>query len=606
MQLPVIQPKPEPPLFVSTSAGVDFAAGFFGEEQDGPYKFRWTELHAILEFAPAAEPRFLECGLMSEFGDLSQVVTITAGSETRVCPLPHGWTPFSIPVPAGVGSAVLRVNKRFPGEYHVGDNRILAIRVRDVRLHADPERHRALALQHDNSTLNQQELLSGQTSLTSTPPSLGIDLHGVCNVKPPCVYCEWDFSKNLEGDRAEVPFTRETLKEWGEFFDNTSTLINCSIGEPFMMKNLNELLEIFGRTGKTVQMTTNGQILTDRNIQNLVGMPIDLYVSLDAATASTYAKLRNNTFDRLVANLKRLVIAKGGRGKMPYIHMVFMPMRCNLHELEDFVKLVAEVGADRLVLRPLNYSEGVALDWERGGHRFVYQEELLPFDELVKASGRAARASKRLGVELADQMDFGGSMRDLFQEDFDADAEPASAPADTPPAAPAPAAVVAAAEPAPAPAPAPQTVAPAPLEPAPVPAMPAALPSIGREKAPACLEPWKSLYILRRGVLPCCYGGAPLAPMEDYRKVWNSPEVQAIRGELLQGRFHDYCLKSPACPIVRKSEHAGLLPMHQRARLQGRHWWGQLNHLTDDRLNQALNAVRRWLGNKGSAKPSRA
>lgn len=598
MLIPVIQPKPEPPLFVSTSAGVEFAAGFFGEEQDGPYKFRWTEMHAILEFEAASDLRFLECGLMSEFGDLSQVVSVTVGAETRVCPLPHGWTPFSIPVPAGATTAVLKANKRFPGEYHAGDNRILAIRVRDVRLHADPERHRAIALQHDNSTLNQKELLAGQTSLTSTPPSLGIDLHGVCNVKPPCVYCEWDFSKNLEGERADVPFTRETLKEWGPFFDNTSTLINCSIGEPFMMKNLNELLEIFGRTGKTVQMTTNGQILTDRNIQNLVGMPIDLYVSLDAATPETYAKLRNNTFDKLVANLRRLVIAKGGRGKMPYVHMVFMPMRCNLHELEDFVRLAADVGADRLVLRPLNYSEGVALDWERAGHRFVYQEELLPFDELVKASGRAARLSKRLGVELADQMDFGGSMRDLFQEDFDADA-------------PADAAAAAAEAPKPAPQPEPQAAAPVPasapapaLDPAPVPAMPAALPSIGREKAPACLEPWKSLYILRRGVLPCCYGGAPLAPMEDYRKVWNSPEVQAIRGELLQGRFHDYCLKSPACPIVRKSEHAGLLPVGQRVTLQGRHVWHRLNHLTNDRLNKfvgtpvkrARRTIAQWFG----------
>ena len=34
--------------------------------------------------------------------------------------------------------------------------------------------------------------------------------------------------------------------------------------------------------------------------------------------------------------------------------------------------------------------------------------------------------------------------------------------------------------------------------------------SLGEEKLPACMEPWTSLYILRRGVLPCCYGGIPL------------------------------------------------------------------------------------------------
>ena len=59
-----------------------------------------------------------------------------------------------------------------------------------------------------------------RTALDSTPPSLGIDLYGVCNVKPPCVYCEWDHSKDLEGDHVDTPFTRETLDEWGAFFDN--------------------------------------------------------------------------------------------------------------------------------------------------------------------------------------------------------------------------------------------------------------------------------------------------------------------------------------------------------------------------------------------------
>ena len=174
-----------------------------------------------------------------------------------------------------------------------------------------------MARQYANACHNQRERLDGRVHLESTPPTLGIDLHGACNVKPPCVYCEWDFSKQQEGDHVDVPFSRETLRDWGAFFDNSVTLINCSIGEPFMMKNLDDLLDIFGRTGKTLQMTTNGQILTDRNIQKIVGLPIDLYVSLDAATPDTYATLRNNTFDRLLGNLRRLIAAKGGKGRAP-------------------------------------------------------------------------------------------------------------------------------------------------------------------------------------------------------------------------------------------------------------------------------------------------
>jgi hypothetical protein len=84
------------------------------------------------------------------------------------------------------------------------------------------------------------------------------------------------------------------------------------------------------------------------------------------------------------------------------------------------------------------------------------------------------------------------------------------------------------------------------------------------------------MYILRRGVLPCCYGGA-LAPMEEYRTVWNSKKMQAIRAALLRGKLHSYCLESTSCPIVRKAQQTRRLPLHQRAMLRGRHLWNPVN-----------------------------
>jgi hypothetical protein len=372
-----------------------------------------------------------------------------------------------------------------------------------------------------------------------------------------------------------------------------------------MMKNLDELLDVFRAEGKVLQMTTNGQILTDRNIQKLLGLPIDLYVSLDAATAETYAKLRNDRFASLLRNLRRLIEAKGGRGGLPRVHVVFMPMRCNLHELDAFIRLAADLQADRLVLRPLNYTETTTLDWQRSGYHFDYRRELLPFDELVRASARAAALCKRLHVELADQMVFGGSMRETFGEAFEAgveeamtagvvDSEPTADSASALPSTASPIAVEANDVAAPVSAVAAADEAgsstvdaeSAPVivcgdESAATDVMPltAALPSLGPEREPACLEPWKSLYILRRGVLPCSYGGAPIAPMEEYRTVWNSKKMQAIRAALLHDKLHSYCLESPACPIVRKAQQTRRMPLHQRAMLRGRHLWNPINRV---------------------------
>jgi hypothetical protein len=124
---------------------------------------------------------------------------------------------------------------------------------------------------------------------------------------------------------------------------------------------------------------------------------------------------------------------------------------------------------------------------------------------------------------------------------------------------------------------------------------PDALPSLGGERLPACSEPWKSLYILRRGVLPCCYGAKPVAKMDAYRETWNSPDVQAIRASLLEGRFHDYCLRSPTCPIVRKSDAAGTLPRSQRLLFKARVVWAGLNRRFWGVPNMVWRPVRRWV-----------
>ena len=595
----------------TTAEPVAFGPGFFQEEANGLDRFRWMGQAGSLTFSPSNEPRYLELWILSEFLDLSQELACTSDTQTERYNLVAGWAPLSVPIEPGAARLDLQINKVFPNAYYPSDNRTLAARMRPPLLHQDPVRDAHIRRQYHNCVDNVREMLDRHTTLDSTPITLGIDLYGVCNVKPPCVYCEWDHSKDLEGAFVDAPFTPETLREWGPFFDNSVNLVNCSIGEPFMMKEFDDLLDAFGNSRKVLEMTTNGQILTDQNIQKLLGRTIDLYVSLDAGTPETYAKLRNDRFDGILHNLRRLIAAKGGPGHQPHVHLVFMPMRVNVHELESFIRICADLRVDRMILRPLNNSPSVSLDFDRAGYRFEYQKELLPFDELVRVSGRAAQLCQDYGVELADQMDFGGAMGEQFERLFEEGRQSVQPLASSSSAAPSVVSSDELAVPDAAPASAEHDAlahrssnndapahrssngssnngAPETSEP---------LPSLGAEQRPACTEPWKSLYVLRRGVFPCCYGGSPVAPMDQYREAWNGPEIREIRAELVKGRFPDYCLRSPSCPIVQKSAEAGALPSRQIWLRRARNVRARLDKVGHGRLADVLWAGQ-WLGGR--------
>jgi MoaA/NifB/PqqE/SkfB family radical SAM enzyme len=84
-----------------------------------------------------------------------------------------------------------------------------------------------------------------------------------------------------------------------------------------------------------------------------------------------------------------------------------------------------------------------------------------------------------------------------------------------------------------------------------------------------CAEPWKTLYVLRRGIMPCCYATQPLArwdeqgdrTLEQFLKdVWNGPALQEIREELAAGRLAEYCLDTPSCPILKRHARDGITP----------------------------------------------
>ena len=398
-----------------------YGKGFYQEEQEDISRFRWMSGSAELTVPAkaASRNRFLTLPLFSEFRNFSQVLTVRRGGQVLAeLMLLDNWNYYDVSlVPEGGpgdgtqdGSAVilkLSLNKLIPRKYYPDEPRQLGVRVGPPELHDDQELHRNLQAFHRNAALNYREMTEGKTALDSFPLNLGIDIHGKCNISPHCVYCLWDSMKVLEGANVDVPVDARTLEGYGPFFTSARTLVNCSFGEPLLHPKLTELMDFCARNKKIVELATNGQAFTERTIKALVGKPAYLYISLDAASRETYAKIRNDRWDEIIPGLRRLGEERKKAGNLPRIFMVFIPMRVNRDDLEAYFKLCLVVGADALVLRPMLFLTKPNIVEERGGHVFDYSKEMLNRREVEEIIRKAEGYSKAYGVPLASQFDFG-------------------------------------------------------------------------------------------------------------------------------------------------------------------------------------------------------
>ena len=84
------------------------------------------------------------------------------------------------------------------------------------------------------------------------------------------------------------------------------------------------------------------------------------------------------------------------------------------------------------------------------------------------------------------------------------------------------------------------------------------------DSQPLCSEPWKALYVLRRGISPCCYSSAtPVGhwsergdrSIEEFvADTFNSEIMQDIRASLARGKLANFCKKTASCPFLKKAD----------------------------------------------------
>ena len=141
------------------------------------------------------------------------------------------------------------------------------------------------------------------------PLMVVISMSNVCNAKcPHCVYTNFPDFRAAYGDNRLMPpdLFKKIADECGQY----GALIRISgTGEPFVHKEMVDLVEYAKGKGAKVGIITNGSLLDDNKIIRLIKAGVEaIEVSVDAMNAEAYAKIRVGlSFDEVQGNIERLV-----------------------------------------------------------------------------------------------------------------------------------------------------------------------------------------------------------------------------------------------------------------------------------------------------------
>ena len=266
----------------------------------------------------------------------------------------------------------------------------------------------------ENSALANAEFEAGETYVRSTPVIMSVETTSRCNLR--CVMCDHAIGavhrpKHLD-DRLAQKMQR--------FLRRTSEVQLHGIGEPTNSPAFWRMLRELPTPDQCMSsINTNFTVIDDRRLESLLASNLKIVnVSLDAATASTYRKIRGFRFETVVANIERLTAGRRERGQaFPHVYINMTLMRANIEEVCEFVRLGARLGVEQVMLWHLNHwsdEQMARYTTERDGWTFDYAKEgLWNYPTL---SNRCIREAVALAEQLRVQLYLDHNKRVFFDE----------------------------------------------------------------------------------------------------------------------------------------------------------------------------------------------
>jgi len=168
-------------------------------------------------------------------------------------------------------------------------------------------------------------------------------------------------------------------------------------GESLLHKNLVDFIRLAKTAGSEIGFVTSGMGLTPDYARHIVDAGVDFMgFSLSGATAKTHNTIRvNSDFDALIASMKNIKkLSLYSPLKRPKLHIVFLMLKDNIHEVSMILDLAREIGINEIVL--LNIIQ--VTSWEQDSHKIFTCEEGFLYKNAIK---EVAKKARKLKINLA-------------------------------------------------------------------------------------------------------------------------------------------------------------------------------------------------------------
>ncbi|MFH0792984.1 MAG: radical SAM protein, partial [bacterium] len=202
-----------------------------------------------------------------------------------------------------------------------------------------------------NYALSSIDKLMPRSNPLARPLRFHLEINDLCNLK--CIHCARE-NDTIPKRTGSMPI--EAVRRMAPFFKSATWVGIAGNGEPFLHRNLLEILEIISENGATPSVITNAMLFNDKKIEKLFALKkLLLMISLDGGMPQTFERIRKGArWSKLIEALEMIREAKKHKpGPFPLVNFLCCLMRDNLHELEQMIELAHEYAVPAMLLQTL-------------------------------------------------------------------------------------------------------------------------------------------------------------------------------------------------------------------------------------------------------------